>query len=613
MGLSASQARLLSITRRLNNNELQSEFISNSKIQLANQNVKASEKYINALSATKMEYISYNQTGIKENVALTFNALTQYDPLKNQYLLYNSEEQIFVNAEDAANFEKKYTDEEGNEREGTLYDFLNCYGLFDRGKDEFAKEDAAYKKDHTNWEKERDDYYAYMADFNAENTPEWTKYKSDKEKWEDEQWTKYYESQAYKDYASAYKDWEESSKAGDPYEIFSSIVGTSDDPKSCYKAALRNPLGSCYKHVLGYLINPGTAKDFKTSAGGTVNVGSADVSGSTLSTDTYGQKIADSMGAVINKTYTSNGELIMVCDGDDDINTDGEQNTLQAARESGNTPSKLQILMSDFIETDNGDGTYSYSLKSVLQKAIDMMYIIKNQSEFGSEITSAKMYDLLVNFTDGDLKNTPIEPTKPPEPDLNYPVEEPQPLKSLRDEPLPPEETLKIYDKPLAQWYTNLWYAMNGMSDSDEVYSTSNDKAEFDYYAVTNAEKTADKKANFVILEDDLASDSNWLQFAITNGTVTISQATLSTQGDINWQGIEYSSTSDIIEVEDSDKIALAEAEYEKTVKEIQREDKKFDQKIRKLDTEHSALEKELESIKGVMDKNVERSFATFS
>lgn len=82
MGLSASQARLLSITRRLNNNELQSEFISNSKIQLANQNVKASEKYINALSATKMEYISYNQTGIKENVALTFNALTQYDPLK---------------------------------------------------------------------------------------------------------------------------------------------------------------------------------------------------------------------------------------------------------------------------------------------------------------------------------------------------------------------------------------------------------------------------------------------------------------------------------------------------------------------------------------------------
>lgn len=603
MGLSASQARLLSITRRLNNNELQSEFISNSKIQLANQNVKASEKYINALSATKMEYISYNQTGIKENVALTFNALTQYDPLKNQYLLYNSEEQIFVNAEDAANFEKS----------DDLYDFLNCYGLFDRGKAEFAQEDAAYKADHTNWEKERDDYYAYMADFNAENTPEWIQYNSDKANWIANQWSTYYSSQAYIDYTTAKNDYDESVAAGDPYTIFSGIVGTSDAPQSCYSVALSNPLGNCYKHVLGYLINPGAAKDFPTSAGDTVNIGSGDVSGSTLAGDGKGQEIANSMGAVINKTYTSNGEPIMVCDGDDDINTDGEQNILQAARESGSTPSKLQTLMSDFIETDNGDGTYSYSLKSVLQKAIDMMYIIKNQSEFGSELTSAKMYDLLVNFTDGDLKNTPKLPTPPPEPDLNYPVGEPQPLKSLRDEPLPPEETLKIYDKPLAQWYTNLWYAMNGMSDSDEVYSTSNDKAEFDYYAVTNAEKTADKKANFVILEDNLASDSNWLQFAITNGTVTISQATLSTQGDINWQGIEYSSTSDIIEVEDSDKIALAEAEYEKTVKEIQREDKKFDQKIRKLDSEHSALEKELESIKGVMDKNVERSFAAFS
>ena len=103
------------------------------------------------------------------------------------------------------------------------------------------------------------------------------------------------------------------------------------------------------------------------------------------------------------------------------------------------------------------------------------------------------------------------------------------------------------------------------------------------------------------------------MQFGLTNGNITISQAALRTSGDINWQGIEFSSTSDILEVEDSAQIALAEAEYEKTVKEIQIEDKKFDQQIRKLDTEHSALEKELESIKGVMDKNVERSFATFS
>ena len=75
MGLSASQARLLSITRRLNNNELQSEFIANSKIQLSSRNIAASEKYIEALDATKLNYISYNDSGVEQTVALTFNAL----------------------------------------------------------------------------------------------------------------------------------------------------------------------------------------------------------------------------------------------------------------------------------------------------------------------------------------------------------------------------------------------------------------------------------------------------------------------------------------------------------------------------------------------------------
>lgn len=603
MGLSASQARLLSITQRINNNELQSEFISNSKIQLANQNVKASEKYINALGATKLEYISYNQTGIEENVAMTFNALNNYDPLKNQYLLQNTEGQIYVNATDKANFEKSKD----------LYDFLNKYGLFERGKDEFAEENAAYQADHKAWENERDAYNEYMNDFNAKTTPEWTKYNTDKANWIQNQWDTYYNSAEYIEWEEKDAKYQAAVTAGDPYTIFSGIVGTSDAPKSCYSNALSNPTGSCYKHVLGYLINPTGSKNFTTSAGDTISVGSSDVSGSSLESDGNGQKIANDMGSVINSTY-SDGSYIMVCDGDDDFNTDGNQNSLQAIIDGGGTPDKLQILMSDYVY-DSATNTAT-ELKSVIQKAVDMMYIIKNQSEFSPTLTADMMKNLLINFTDGDLKNTPTKPTKPPEPDLNYPVPEPQPNKSLRDEPMPPQEELRIYDKPLAQWYTNLWYAMDGQAKSDEITSTYNDQAEFSHFTVSNAAKTSDvttSNKNYILLEDTKASNSGWLQFALENGMVTISQATKQTNGDIKWLGIEYSSTSDMREVEDSERISLAEAEYEKTVKEIQIEDKKLDQKIKKLDTEHSALEKELESIKGVMDKNTERSFATFS
>ncbi len=55
MGLSASQARLLSLTQRINNNELESEMISNAKIHLAARNTIASENYINALDGTKLD------------------------------------------------------------------------------------------------------------------------------------------------------------------------------------------------------------------------------------------------------------------------------------------------------------------------------------------------------------------------------------------------------------------------------------------------------------------------------------------------------------------------------------------------------------------------------
>lgn len=544
MGLSASQARLLSITRRLNNNELQSEFISNSKIQLASKNVAASEKYINALDNTKMEYISYNETGVQEKVSLTFNALNQYTALKNQYLLYNNEGQFYVTAQDAKNYEKSRD----------LHAFLNCYNLIE---------------DYEKLQEEVEDYQDLIK-----------------------QWNDYYSSPEYKRY-------QESVAAGDPYTIFSEIVGTSDAPSSCYSAALSYPLGDCYKHVLGYLINPNDSNTYTTSTGDNISIGSNDVSGSTLSSDGKGQQIADSMGSVINSKYDDN-TYIMVCDGDDDLSTDGKQNVLQTILNAGDTPTKLQLLMSDFVYDSNANT--ATEVKSILQKAIDMMYIIKNQSEF-PELTADMMKNLLINFTDGDLKNTP---TPPPTPEELGP--EPQPV-------------YKVTDETKAQWYTNLWYAMDGQTTSDEIEATYDSNADFAHFTVENAvKKTTYKKQenenfgqHYVIMEDSLASDSNWLQFALTNGTITLSQAKLQNNGDIVWEGIEFSSTSDISEVSNDEKIALAEAEYEKTIKEIQIEDKKLDQQVRKLDTEHSALEKELESIKGVMSKNVERSFAAFS
>lgn len=106
MGLAASQAKLLSITRRLSDNELSSQSITAAKLALSNQTSAASRKYINALNATELLYGTYDMNGNKTSVALTGNALSEYAPLKNQYALINSAGQVLVSETQANYYEK---------------------------------------------------------------------------------------------------------------------------------------------------------------------------------------------------------------------------------------------------------------------------------------------------------------------------------------------------------------------------------------------------------------------------------------------------------------------------------------------------------------------------
>ena len=106
MGLSASQARLLSITARLSDNELHSQQIANSKVRLADQTQEASREYINALDSQKLVYTTYDAKGNATTIDFTPAVMYQYAPLKNQYALINNANQIMVSNIDAENFLK---------------------------------------------------------------------------------------------------------------------------------------------------------------------------------------------------------------------------------------------------------------------------------------------------------------------------------------------------------------------------------------------------------------------------------------------------------------------------------------------------------------------------
>ena len=546
MGLSASQARLLSVTKRINNNELKSQILANNRIQLATKNTDATRKYIEALEATKMQYVSYDEGGSQQKIALTFNALDNYNPLKNQYAIFNSENQIYVNAKDAENFENSKT----------LYEFLEKYDLIENRKAIIENPDwipavNKYHEDYTNWQLEEPKIEDYTTTSIAS--------------------TKWIHSNS------------------EVYDAISDI--------SCFSITQSGE--RCYMHVLAALLGFGT---FTTSDGNTFEIKNKNEIGwQWNSCSTEEEAVMQGLREELKNDTVS------------DLSYDGILNT----ESHGNVPVK-------------GDGTDAAKYNApgggkCWQKCIDLMWELHfgyDGSSTGGTATPEELkkfwYFVEVDLGDGYLQEeteTNVDQESFDNAYAEWLSNEPQ----YPDIPKTIEQTFydKINDKPKAQWYTNLWNLMDGHTDSDKIIATHNELDEIGHFTVADSIKTSTNKSNYYkVIPENLANDSNWLQFALTNGLVTLSQAGLRSAFDefkITWERVDWTSTTDITEVQDDTKVARAEAKYQETIKQIQYEDKVMETDIKKLDTEHTELKSEYESIKKVMSKNIERSFNAFS
>ena len=63
MGMSASQARLLSITSRMNDIEYKSQQVANIKMRLASESEQVATDYTNALNKQKLTYTTFSKEG----------------------------------------------------------------------------------------------------------------------------------------------------------------------------------------------------------------------------------------------------------------------------------------------------------------------------------------------------------------------------------------------------------------------------------------------------------------------------------------------------------------------------------------------------------------------
>ena len=190
---------------------------------------------------------------------------------------------------------------------------------------------------------------------------------------------------------------------------------------------------------------------------------------------------------------------------------------------------------------------------------------------------------------------------------------------------IPANEAYEYDDKSKAQWYTNLWYKLNG---------PSTDKSGLNNYTSFVAKNGIREHIDGLSDENKIPDNDGkivnstvWISNALSKGLVNIERASYTgddmslqdeknpfkfTLNGISWAGQIYSSVSEIVEGDNDNAIAQAEAEYQRKNAEINAKDEKYQRKLSLLDSEHNAIQTEYESVKSAMNKNIDRSFKAF-
>jgi hypothetical protein len=110
---------------------------------------------------------------------------------------------------------------------------------------------------------------------------------------------------------------------------------------------------------------------------------------------------------------------------------------------------------------------------------------------------------------------------------------------------------------------------------------------------------------------DDNMKNSDWLYQEFANGNLHLYT---DEDGNKTWENVSWSSGDASLNTKTDDTMtAKAEADYQAKMAQIQTKDKKFDLELQQIDTQHSAIQTEIDSVKKVIDKNIERSFKIFS
>lgn len=711
MGMAASQARLLTITARLADNELRSQTINNAKMRLSTQSSQASENYINALNNATMKFSNYDVNGEAVSQNLTFNALTAYSSYNTQYGLANASGQLLVSESEAAMFKNAG---------GNLNKYLQAHGL--EYTTTYFENIGAMKND------------AYPTPFNNISVEDLKSYY--------EQYSSFESSLELQNFQSSYKDFiketanlnkavstamksyfvnspvdtlnlgldkDNNLTVGNTYTITSSSIesfknafkGTNSNNYNIVKLKNEGLISETdYKSLEAKINNikytertMHTADGNDTTVNGIQRADAIDLSAAedtTAGTITYTidgdvKIVVDkSTGKVKSCEYTTGGQTASESETNsrtlgyakagttiddaiangvsfkDFVNNlyynetvdsetsnsffsltgDGTEESPYQAFEGGIVNSTDTSKVKEFYN-DLADDIINSIMNSVNKEKFAQILIDKagksteleamgiNLDAYIPGLENVTLAQQLTNYQ--TAKNTFLDTIFDSE-SKNQVVEDLQSNKviSYIDEN---GETKQVTVTP--ENLTDIDFILQYLKQSNLTQSNSFNtiikqhivETMIENYGTpkyawvdsndTSNKDNADTKAQwytnlfkrmqqgYKAIENGLASSSQWMEYALESGIVTLEQVDKS----YNWNSLDYKSCTKITEETDDAAVTKAEAEYNRAMNDIEAKDNIYDIELKNIDTEHTSLQTEYDVIKGVISKNIDRTF----
>ncbi|CDE42763.1 unknown [Clostridium sp. CAG:768] len=652
MGMAAGQARLLSITSRMSDNELRAQIINNEKMRLATKSSQVSEAYTTALNDAQMMFTNYDADNNATYQQLTFNALTAYNPYNNQYAISNASGQVLVSETDATNYKaangdlNKFLGYYGLEYSTTYFDNLNKYA----NSDETIPFSTGEKDNDGNMILANTGYTAEMLKAAYEGTDGHLGYNAVKAS------TDYYNytsaltnfNEAYTAYTATIStqmenvlngtiqgngktldviknDLDSAANAKDinaMKNVFTNLsafvteaakLSLPDDTSKKYFENLQNDIELACNGKTEYTEADNFIQFTGDKDNGTISIGTGEdpdyqitkttSSGSSSYTILAYDEASDSMKPLSASEYSlnwaSDGTIsLTIGSGDSQTKYTGIPNYFNNTSISEYKVTEEIPLDIDRMKKAGND--IITSLKSSIYNVWNpgaSIFTDPNSNEYKNYITAGKALEECIFGTIGSLTAEEY----PNLLDVSWNLDR---MNETQLNKFMPILDVIMLDNVM-NTYGEIKYAWIDKSEVTDSYNENGDAKAQWYTNLFNRMQSG----GYQVLQDGLASSTEWIEFAFESGLVTLEQV----DSKYNWNTLMYSSCSDITEQTDSTAITIAEAEYNAAMNKIENKDKMYDLELKNIDTEHNSLQTEYDSIKTAIDKNIERTFKLYS